>query len=120
MILPDVNVLIYAFRREAAHHHQYRQWLLDVIDDEPAFGLSDLVLSGVVRIITNPRIFRDPTPVGLAFAFVERLLEQPNCVLVRPGARHWSIFRRVCAESGAKGPLIPDAFFAPLAIESGW
>lgn len=119
MILPDVNVLIYAFRREAEHHQQYRQWLLDVIDDEPAFGLSDLVLSGLIRIVTNPRIFRDPTPVPLAFAFVERLLEQPNCVLVRPGPRHWPIFRRLCAESGAKGPLIPDAFFAALAIESG-
>ena len=90
-----------------------------MIHDEPAFGLSDLVLSGVIRIVTNPRIFRDPPPVGLAFAFVERPLEQPNCVLVGPGARHWPIFRRVCAESGAKGPLIPDAFFAALAIESG-
>src|SRR5688572_2984492 len=119
MILPDVNVLIYAFRRDTAEHPRYRRWLLEVSGAEANFAMSDLVLSGVIRIVTNPRAFRQPSALEDALAFATALRDRPNCLAVSPGARHWSIFLRLCRESGAHGPLIPDAYFAALAIESG-
>jgi toxin-antitoxin system PIN domain toxin len=119
VILPDVNVLIYAYRVEATDHAAYRRWLEDVANSEEAFALADLVLSGFVRVATHPRIFRPPSPVDDALGFAEDLLGQANCALVRPGARHWAIFARLCRECGASGNLVPDAFLAALAIENG-
>jgi uncharacterized protein len=119
MILPDVNVLVYAHRPDLTDHPGCRSWLDQVIDSEAPFGLTDLVLSGFLRIVTNPRAFIRPTPIDLALAFVERLRDLPHCVPVSPGPRHWSIFSRLCRQAGAKGNLVADAYLAALAIESG-
>jgi len=119
MILPDVNVLIYAFREDTPHHATCRSWLLDVVAGDARFGLSPLALSAVVRITTNRRIFTTPSIVGEALAFCDDLLEQPHCELVEPGERHWHIFCRLCTETGTRGPRVTDAWFAALAIESG-
>jgi len=119
MILLDVNVLVYAHRQDVAEHALYRTWLEGVVDSDAAFGMSDLVLGGFLRIVTSPRIFASPTPVETAIGFAEKLRALPNCVPIAPGPRHWSIFCRLCREAGAKGNLVPDAFLAALAIESG-
>ena len=119
MILVDVNVLVYAHRPDAEDHFQYRDWLDRVLNSEATFGLADLVLSGVVRIVTNPRIFAKPTPLDVALQFAESLREHEGCLLVSPGDRHWSIFTGLCRGVGAKGNIISDAFHAALAIESG-
>ena len=81
--------------------------------------MSDLVLSGFVRVVTHPRIFADPTPLDLALAFAGEVRDRPNCVSVAPGKRHWSIFAELCIASGAKGNLVADAWLAAVAIESG-
>jgi len=117
--LPDVNILVYAYREDAVDHQRYKQWLEDLVTGDEAYGLSELVLSGFLRIVTHPRIFDPPTPMADALAFVENLHSQPNCVVIVPGARHWDIFRRLCQTSGARGNLVPDAYLAALAIESG-
>lgn len=119
MILPDVNVLIYAHRRDAIDHERYRAWLARVISADQPYAVSELVLSGVVRILTNRRIFRAPSTLDEALNFAAYLLAQPNCAPVRPGVRHWAIFTRLCREGDVRGPLVPDAYFAALAIEHG-
>lgn len=119
MILADVNVLIRAFREDAPDHPRYRDWLERSVAGESAFGVSDLVLSGFLRIATHPRIFDPPTPLERALEFVEALRAQPNCVQISPGERHWSIFTRLCRDANARGNLVPDAYLAALAIETG-
>lgn len=119
MILPDVNVLVYAHRRDAARHEEYRAWLEEVLVGLAPYGLSDLVLAGFVRVVTHPRIFRDPTPLTDALRFVRAVRDQPGRVAVQPGPRHWSVFLDLCGRARARGNLIPDAYFAALAIESG-
>ncbi len=69
--------------------------------------------------MSNPRIFVHPSPIEEAFAYCDNLLHQPHCEVVRPGARHWTIFTRLCVQSGARGPIVADAWFAALAIERG-
>lgn len=119
MILPDVNVLIYAFRKDSPRHKTCKRWLDEVVGGNAQFGLSPLALSAMARIATNPRIFREPSAIKEAFAFCDNLIGQPHCEIVRPGARHWMIFRRMCVEAGARGPLVTDAWFAALAVEHG-
>ena len=119
MILPDVNVLVYAFRADDPHHAASKRWLDNVARGAAHFGLSRLALSAVVRITTNPRAFAVPASPAAAFAFCDNLLGQPHCEIVEPGERHWSIFRDLCVATNTRGPRVTDAWFAALAIEHG-
>lgn len=119
MILPDVNVLVYAHKEEALEHRDFAAWLTQLVESDQAFALSDVVLSGFLRIVTHPRIFDPPSSVEVALAFVEELRSQPNCFLLEAGERHWDIFTKLCRLVNARGNAIPDAYLAALAIESG-
>jgi uncharacterized protein len=114
-----VNVLVYAQRGGSEEYERIGEWLEQVANGSSSFGASTLVLSGMVRIVTHPRVFERPTPVEQALEFVHSLLARPNCVPVSPGARHWDIFTRLCVAMGATGNEVPDAYLAALAIESG-
>jgi hypothetical protein len=102
----DANVLIYAFRKDTAHHAVCKSWLDGLVAGDSQFGISPLVLSAVARITTNPQIFRQPSPADEVFAYCNNLLGQPHCAIVRPGERHWTIFERLCMATGSRGPRI--------------
>jgi hypothetical protein len=119
MILPDVNVLLCAFRSDAPNHAAYRNWLGDVVNGDSAYGISPQVLSSVIRIATHPRVYARPSALSDAFSFARILLAQPHCTVVTPGPRHWSLFQDICVRASASGNLVQDAWVAALAIESG-
>jgi len=119
VILPDVNILVYCSREDSPDHAAYKRWLDKVINGDQAFGLADMVLSSFLRIVTHPKIFKPPTPLPTAIAFVDALRSHPNRVTISPGTSHWSIFRTLCEKTNAKGNHVTDAYLAALAIESG-
>jgi toxin-antitoxin system PIN domain toxin len=119
VILCDVNVLIYAFRKDTAQHAVCKPWLNDVVRDDSPFGIAPLVLSALIRITTNPRVFREPSPLPETIAFCSNLLAQPHVERVVPGERHWEIFAKLVQETETRGPRVSDAWFAALAIEHG-
>lgn len=110
---------MYAHRVDAPGHTDYRKWLEAEINSDAAFGVSDLVLSGFLRVVTHPRVFQVPSTWEDAARFVEQLRSQPNRVSIGPGPHHWDIFSRLCRSVGAKGNLVADAFLAAIAIENG-
>jgi uncharacterized protein len=115
----DVNVLVYAHRPEAPEHDRYRQWLEEARRADEPLGLPSIVLAGFARVVTHPRVFRDPTPLRDAFAFISALERGSNLVAAEPGPRHWSIFQRVGTSADARGNRVPDAYLAAIAIERG-
>lgn len=119
MILADANVYIYAFRQDSDRHAEYSAWLEAALESDSAVGFSEFVLSAFVRIVTHPRIFLRPTSTKDAFAFADAIRNSPNAIRISPQENHWSIFSKLCAGAGAKANLIPDAYLAALAIESG-
>ncbi|HEX6802883.1 MAG TPA: type II toxin-antitoxin system VapC family toxin [Terriglobales bacterium] len=119
MILPDVNVLVNAFRSDAGDHVLCRNWLQGVLDGDSRYGIAPQVLSGVIRVVTHPKVFAKPSALPETIQFCNVLLDQPHCAAIQPGQRHWSIFCRLCKEGDGRGNLVPDAWFAALAIESG-
>jgi toxin-antitoxin system PIN domain toxin len=119
LLLCDVNVLVYAHREDAAHHLRCREWLESTVNGEEAYGVSELVLSGFVRVVTHPKVFAQPSALSDALAFAAQVKDQAHAVPVRPGARHWEIFQRLCTEYAVRGNLVRDAYLAALAIESG-
>jgi hypothetical protein len=103
VILVDVNVLVYAHREDAPDHCAHRRWLEDALTGDEPFGAEESVLSGFLRVVTHPRVFRQPSTLEQALAFVGEVREQPNVVVVGPGQRHWDIFVGLCAEAWAPG-----------------
>lgn len=119
MILPDVNVLICAFRQDASHHSTCKPLVEGLVNGDERFGISPLTLGAVVRITTNQRSYKEPSTLEEVFKYTGYLLTAPNCQIVAPGERHWDIFRRLCTETDTRGPRVTDAWFAALAIEWG-
>ena len=119
MQMPDVNVLVYAHRQESPGHQRYAQWLVALANGPEPFAISELVIHGFLRIVTNARIFDPPSTLKEAFQFIDALTERPTCAVIRPGERHLAIFRNLCERGQVRGKLVADAVHGALAVESG-
>lgn len=119
MILPDVNVLVIAHRADQDDHEPVRQWLEAEVNSQRPFALADVAGAGFLRIVTNPRIYHQPSSLETAIAFVDGIVARQNCVPVRAGARHWPILRDLLRDADARGNLVPDAHLAAIAVEHG-
>ncbi|MGL5849710.1 MAG: TA system VapC family ribonuclease toxin, partial [Phycicoccus sp.] len=119
MRMPDVNVLVGAYRTDAPDHRDLSAWLTDAVSDLEPVGLTDAVVSGYVRVVTHPRVFDLPTPTDEAVAHVRALLDDEGTVRVVPGSLFPREFERLCLAVDARGNLVSDAAHAALAIEAG-
>lgn len=106
MLLPDVNVLLYAHRKDShPEHARYAAWVMALATGAEPFALSVLVLTGVLRIATNPRIFKRPSTLDEVLAFTGELVRQPMARLVGPGPRHWILLTELRRSSWPMRPM---------------
>ncbi len=119
MILPDVNILVYAHRKESPYHQMAAKAVNKMATSLSPFALCSFVCNSFLRLVTNHRIFAEPTPLEQALAFIESLLELDHCTLVEPGDRHWTIFSTLLRKSKSTGNLITDAYLAAISVEHG-
>ena len=119
MILPDINVLLYAFREEHPHHGLHRAWLQGALGGPEPVGLPLQVLAGFVRVVTHPRVYDPPTSMADALDFVRAVREAPASVSVEPSDRCALVFDELCRRSGVKGSQVSDAYLAAVAIDGG-
>jgi uncharacterized protein len=119
VILCDVNVLLYAMVASSAHHELCRKELSTLRRSKEGIAISELVNAAVVRIATNPKIFRPAVDVADAFAFIAAWCGHPKATRVAPGERHWRIFEDLVRSTGIRGPDTTDAYLAALALEHG-
>jgi len=117
MMLMDVNVLVYAHREDVKNHGAFRDWLESVINSNTAYGFSELVLCGFIRVVTHPKIFEKPSSLEVAIAFTQQLRLAEHAVRLAPGRNHWDLFLRCVQSISAQGNEIPDAYHAALALE---
>ena len=119
MMLVDTNVMIYAHRRDVDRHLEYRAWMEALIAGPEPYAVSDMALNGMIRVVTNQRIYKNATPIQVALSFAEMIRDQPHARVVSPGAHFWAIFGDLCLKARASGKLVADAYLAALAIEHG-
>ncbi|WP_437584302.1 TA system VapC family ribonuclease toxin [Paramicrobacterium sp. CJ85] len=120
MILPDVNVLVYAFDEASPHHEEYSRWLTSTLSGREELALFDPVLAGFVRIVTHPRIMVRPADTRVALEFVDILATAPRARWIRSSSEIWATLNDfVTHDAGIKGNLIPDALIAAAAIANG-
>jgi toxin-antitoxin system PIN domain toxin len=117
VIVPDVNLLVYAHMNGLAEHAKARRWWEHLMNDPTPVGLAGPALYGFIRVVSNPRIFDHPMTVENAVAQVERWLSRSQVSFLVPGPRHLEIAFRLLRGLGAAGNLTTDAQLAALAIE---
>ena len=117
MILMDVNVLVYAHREDVKDHSAYKDWLESVLNSNAAYGFSELVLSGFIRVVTHPKVFEKPSSLTSAIAFAQQVRSAPQAIGLVPGKNHWQMFLQCLEQISAKGNDVPDAYHAALALE---
>lgn len=117
MIAPDVNVLVCALREDLDGHAGCYAWLDRARRGPRTLVLFEPVLAGMLRLVTNRRVFPVPTARVTAEAFIDALLASPSVVPLRAGERHWPIFLALCRQADCRGNLLQDAYFAALALE---
>jgi len=117
MLLPDVNLLVYAHNEAAPGHARARAWWEGIMNRREPVGLPWAVALGFVRLVTHPAVLVQPLEPLAALAHVERWLGQPQVDVLDPGPRHLAILRDLFAAVGVAGGLTTDAHLAALAIE---
>lgn len=119
MISPDVNILIYAARADTARHAECLAWLDAARRGPQTLILFEPVLASTLRLLTNRRVFVDPTPAAKTLAFIQALMDSPAVRLARAGDRHFEVFLDLVRKADCRGDLVQDAYLAALAIEHG-
>jgi len=118
---PDVSVLLAASRGDHPHHRVARRWLEDAASAAASGGtliLMPMVLASFLRLVSSPKIFREPTPIEDALAFVDALLAAQGVRLASLGPE-WPRLRQLCIEKQLKGNALPDAWLAAATIHLG-
>jgi toxin-antitoxin system PIN domain toxin len=117
VIIPDINMLLYAEVDAYPWHRVARRWWEDALSGERPVGLAPVCLFGFLRLSTNRRVFRDPLPIDDALARVRRWIERPSVAALVPGPRHLEIAFGLLRKLGTGGNLTTDVQIAAHAIE---
>lgn len=117
MIVPDVNLLLYAVISGFPQHAPAHAWWERTINSTSVVGLTQPAVFGFLRIATNARVLQSPLAVKDAVGYVHDWLDQPNVDLLTPGARHLDIALGLLQEIGTAGNLTTDVQLAAYAIE---
>jgi uncharacterized protein len=116
MILPDLNLLLYAYNPDAAEHAAARAWWEATVRSGAPVGIPWIVIVGFVRLSTSRNVLRNPITPADAMVRVAAWFAQPNVTPVNPGERHLAIFGQTLTAT-VGGNLTTDAHLAALAIE---
>lgn len=117
MIVPDVNLLLYAEIDAYAEHAVARRWWEGLLNGERQLGLAPVCVFGFLRISTNRRVFTEPLTVSDAVARVERWLDRPQVTMLLPRSQHLVTSFRLLRQLGTGGNLTTDVQIAAHAIE---
>jgi toxin-antitoxin system PIN domain toxin len=117
VIIPDINLLIYAHNQADPQHTIAKDWWESGINGSEPIGLPWIVMGGFIRLMTHPRVLENPMPITDATACVRRWLDQASVIVLEPGKNFPIIFFNFLENLGSAGNLTTDAHIAALAVE---
>jgi toxin-antitoxin system PIN domain toxin len=118
VIVPDINLRLYAFIDSFDQHRAARQWWLDAMNSDREIGLTSPTLFGFLRISTSRRVLDEPLTIGAALEYVRAWLARPNARFLSPGPRHLDVAFGLLAGLGTAANLTTDVQIATYAIEN--
>jgi uncharacterized protein len=119
MILPDLNVLLYAVDADSVRHERAASWLEETVNGgKEEMGLPWAVILGFLRLSTSNRVFPRPLSVEQALEWIRGLAAQPSVRILDPGKAHLGILGHLLLVSGTGGNLTTAAHLAALCLEN--
>ena len=118
MIIPDVNLLVYAYNSDAPFHHQAKQWWEACMNGTQSIAIPWVVALGFLRLMTSRSVMQRPMAMGTSINHLASWLEQPTVCILQPGPRHIAILKGFCEADVLSGALLTDSHIAALAIEN--
>ena len=119
MIVPDANILLYAWDSSSALHSPAKAWVEASFSSGDQVGIAWQNIAAFLRIVTNPRLLAHRFTMHEAVGVVESWLDQPAVTILTPGEQHWRLLRDILFQSQVVGPDVTDAQLAALTIEYG-
>ncbi len=117
MIIPDTNLLVYAYNNEVSQHAAAREWWENLVAGNEIIGIPWVVSTGFIRLMTNPSVLTSPLSTSDAVGHVRQWFRHEHIMPVNPGADHLVHFHQVLQAVGRGGNLVPDAHIAAIALE---
>jgi hypothetical protein len=117
VIVPDINLLVYAYNTDAPDHQRARVWWEAVLSSSRPVGLPWATMLGYLRLMTNRRVVIEPFSPSEAIGHVRSWLERPQASVLVPGPRHLDLLDDLMAAGKATGELTTDVHLAALTIE---
>ena len=117
MIVPDINLLVYAYNSDAPDHERARTWWEISLSSIRPVGLPWVVMLGYLRLMTSRSVLIDPFSPVEAIGHVRSWLERPQVLVLSPGPRHLDLIEDLMHAARASGQLATDVHLAALAIE---
>ena len=117
MIVPDLNLLVYAYNDAAPHHDSAKRWWEDLVNGTERVGVPWVVSTGFVRLMTHPSVLVRPATATEAVDYVREWFRFPHVAPVNPGAEHLALLRRNLAAAGVGANLVTDSHIAAVAME---
>ena len=116
MILWDVNLWVYAFRADSPYHPKaYKEITKDLEGSEPVV-FSPAVAASFLRLVTNVKIYIEPSGTREAWQFIDYTRDHPLSVFHNFDDMAFGIFKHICLTGGDAGNAVPDALLAALAV----
>ena len=117
MIIPDINLLLYAYNEESPFHDAARQWWENTINGSEPVGIPWVVSIGFIGLMANPNTMASPVSTTEAAGYVEEWFQHEHILLVNPDDDHIRHLRRNLQVAGGGGNLVADAHIAAIAME---
>jgi toxin-antitoxin system PIN domain toxin len=118
VIIPDVNLLVYAYNSDAPHHQRAKDWWEAAVRGSQPVAIPWVVALGYLRIMTSRTVLPRPMAMTTALAHLRCWLEQPSVGVLQPGPRHLGILEGFCEAGMLTAALMTDGHIAALAIEN--
>jgi toxin-antitoxin system PIN domain toxin len=119
MILPDINLLVYAHNADAPFHQPALTWWQSTLRSGKAVAIAWVVALGFIRLLSNPRVVKQPVPLARLVHEIQRWLALSHVSILNPGPRHLELLEELLGQAGTTVSLTTDAHLAALAIEHG-
>ena len=116
MIIPDVNLLLYAYDADSPSHAKAAAWWRACLSGAEPVGLPEVVLFGFLRVSTSPRAFRRPMTASEAGAHIRSWLAQPVVQVPDTGSGHVEQVLELLGRLGTAGNLVTDGQIAAIAM----
>ncbi len=117
MILPDVNVLIYAYNASAPLHREAVKWWEGHVNDGSSIGVCWPVFQGFVRLLGGRHVVAEPYSAQELFGIADEWWARPSVRLLSATEHTYSYFRRLMETYDLSGSMATDALIAAFALE---